>query len=128
MIDVKLRDLLDSMEVLKELGQKSLSGRTAYQIGKILRQVENEFNLFNEARGKVIDKYCTKDENGKPIINEETNEFTFSEENLKSTIEEVNNLLDSDVSLNANKISLADLESLDFTPTQMALLDVYIEE
>lgn len=128
MIEIKLRDVLDSTNVLRELGQKPLKGRVAYNIAKILRQVENEFTLFNEARQKVIEKYGTKDENGKLKIDENTNEFVFEGENLKLVTDEINTLLDSSVSLNANRIQLSDIEELDFAPADLALLQDYIEE
>lgn len=128
MIEIKLRDVLDSTNVLRELGQKPLKGRVSYNIAKILRQVENEFTLFNDARQKVIEKYGAKDENGKLKIDEKTNEFVFEEENLKLVTDEINTLLDSSVSLNANKIQLSDIEELDFAPADLALLQDYIEE
>ena len=128
MIELKLRDLLDSMNVLRELGQKQLKGRTAYTVAKILRQVENEFSLFNETRQKLVNQYGAKDENGNLKINPETNEYIFENENVETVMNEINTMLDSNVSLNANKIKLSDIEDLDFTPAEMAMIDSYIEE
>ena len=128
MIELKLRDLLDSMNVLRELGQKQLKGRTAYTVAKILRQVENEFSLFNETRQKLVNQYGAKDENGNLKINPETNEYIFEDENVEIVMNEINTMLDSNVSLNANKIKLSDIEDLDFAPAEMAMIDSYIEE
>lgn len=127
MIEMKLKDVLDSMPVLKQLGERQLRGRVAYNIAKIMKQVENEFNLFNDARQQVIEKYGEKDDNGELKINEETNEYVFTPENLKSVSEELNMLLDQSVSINANKIKVEDLDTLGFTPVEMVAIEGYIE-
>jgi len=41
---------------------------------------------------------------------------------------EMNDILNNIIELNANKINLNDLENLDFTPTEMILLEPFIEE
>jgi hypothetical protein len=43
-------------------------------------------------------------------------------------MDELNGLLESTVSINANKIDLNDLETISFTPTEMNELECFIEE
>lgn len=128
MIEITLKDLLDSAEVLRKLSQKQLKGKTAYNVARVLREVESEFNLFNETRQKIVQQYGEKDENGELKINTTTNEYVFSEENLKTITDEINNILGSTVNLNANKIGLDEIENVDFTPAEMMLIQSYIEE
>ena len=75
MIEIKLKAMLDSTDVLRNLAQKELNGRTAYNSAKLLKQIEEEFSIFNETRQKVVDKYVEHDENGNPKINDKTNSF-----------------------------------------------------
>ena len=128
MIEITLKDLLDSTEVLKKLSQKQLKGKTAYKVARILREVESEFNLFDETRRNIVQQYGEKDENGNLKINMKTNEYIFSEENLKIVTDEINNILASNVNLNVNKIELNEIENIDFTPAEMMLIQAYVEE
>lgn len=128
MIEITLKNLLDSTDVLKKLSQKPLKGRVAYNVAKILCKVEEEFNLFNETRHKIVEQYGEKDDNGELLINYETHEYIFSDENLTIVNEEISNILSSMVSLNVNKIELDDLENVDFTPAEMLLIQYYINE
>lgn len=128
MIEVTLKQALDSVGILRSLSARQLKGRVAYNIAKIIKQVENEFNLFSETRQKVIETYGKKDEQGNLEINPETNEYVFEGDNLQKVMDELNGLLDSTVSINANKIDLNDLETISFTPTEMNELECFIEE
>ena len=128
MIELKLRDIINSIEVLKTLAQKPLRGRVAYNVGKMLQQLENEVNIFSSTRENLVHQYATKDEHGNVKVNEETNEFIFEEENMKSFVDEMNKVLDTEVVINANKMTLSDIEDIDFTPAEILALQVYIEE
>lgn len=127
MIKIKLSKLIDSINVLKELAGKPVRGRTAYQLGKIIKQVDEEFALFNDARLKLIQQYAAKDENGQYKM-DANNQHTFEGENLTKFMKEINSLLDTDVELAASTVKLEDLEELAFTPAQMVQLDAFIEE
>lgn len=128
MIELKLKEMLDSISVLRELAQKQLKGRVAYRVAKLLKKVEEEFTLFNDSRQKVVDTYGERDENGNLAINPETNEYVFSDENFKLVTDEINAILDNTVTINANKLQLTDIEDLDFTPAEMVALTPFIEE
>lgn len=128
MIEIKLRQVIDSINVMQRISQRELPGRVAYNVAKLLRQIENEFNLFDDTRKKLLEKYADKNEDGTLKINEETNEYVLSTENLKSLTEEVNLLLDTTITLNANRIKITDISDLAFTPVEMAMIEEYIEE
>lgn len=127
MINITLRELVDSSEIMKKLAQKSLKGKTAYYIARLLREIDKELTLFNETRGNLIKKYGEKDENGELKIDENGN-CKFLPEEMDKFYSEMNDILNDIIELNVNKIELNDLENLDFTPTEMILLEPFIEE
>jgi len=128
MIDVKLREIIGSADMLKQVSEMKLRGRTAWKVAKLLKKLEEELNLFTSTREKLIKEYAEKDENGNFVINEKTNEYTFSEENMNKFMTELNELTEGTVHIDADKIRLDELENLDFTPTQMVGLEPFIEE
>ena len=89
---MKLKNMLDTVGTLRGIAGKELRGRAAYNIAKIMKQVDNEFTLFNEARQKVVDKYGEKDENGNLKINADTNEYIFADKNLEAVAKPLRHL------------------------------------
>lgn len=126
MINISLRELVDSSETMKKLSQKSLKGKTAYYIARLLREIDKELTLFNETRGNLIKKYGEKDENGDLKI-DENGICKFIPEEMEKFYSEMNDILNNIIELNANKINLNDLEELNFTPNEMIALEPFIE-
>ena len=127
MITVKLEEIVNGAEALKVLANKSLKGKTAYRVSRLLRELEKEFSLFNDTRGELIKKYGEKDENGELKVNENS-EYTIAPENIQAFYNEINEILGNEVEINGNKIPLAEIGELDFTPNEMIALEPFIEE
>ena len=127
MIEIKLNTLLNNMNVLRELADRPVKGRTAYQLGKIIKAADEELEMFNDTRAKLLDEFAKKDENGEYIL-DSNNSYTFDGDNMKEFMNALNQVLNLDISINAGKVKLDDLEDLDFTPAQMVQLEAFIEE
>lgn len=126
MMQVQLRNIVESIDVLSKLAQKPMKAKLAYNVGRMLKQVENEMNSFNTTRMDLIKKYGEKDENGELIVYDDNN-YRVSQESVQEFNDEFNELIASTIELNANKINFEDLEELDFTPQEMVLLEPFIE-
>lgn len=126
MITIKLEELINCAEGLKNLSQKQLKARTAYTVGKLLKVADAEMNEFNEARMKLIKKYGEKDENNE-LITDENENVHIPNESVEAFNSELQDLLSASIELNANKIKLDDLDDVDFTPSEMTQLDPFIE-
>ncbi len=127
MIKVKINDLLNATEVLQALSKKSLKARLAFDISRILKAADAEVSQFNEARMKILQKYGEKDENGE-LASDEKGNCKITKENLTDFNNELNELVNAEVELNANKISMEALDSLNFMPVEMVALEPFIEE
>ena len=128
MITVSLREVIESTQVLQKLAQKSLRGRAAFQISKLLKQLENELELFNTTRMNLIQKYGEKDENGELAREEGTDNIKLMEDKIVDFNNEFNELLNSKIEINGEAIKLEDIENEDFTPAEMSILMPFISE
>ena len=126
MINVKISDLLNAAEVLQELSKKQLKARLAFDVSRLLKAADAEVTQFNEARMKVIDKFGEKDENGE-LSTDENGNCRIVPANIPDFNNELNELISAEVELNANKIKMNALEDLDFTPSDMVVLEPFIE-
>ena len=126
MIKVSLETLVNSTEGLQGLSRKPLKARTAYAVAKLLKAADAEMNTFNETRMTLIRKYGVKDENGE-LEEDENKNVRVMPEYIEAFTKELNELLNTEVEFNANKIKLEDLGDIDFTPNEMVQLEEFIE-
>ena len=127
MITVTIADILNREVVLRKLTQQNFKARLAWQITRILKNMETEIQNFHDARNGLIQKYGELDEHGHLIIDDKGNSHIRKEE-LATFNKEMEELLSAKVDINGEKIKLEDLENCDFTPQEMSLLEALIEE
>lgn len=125
LIKVKIADIVNSTDALKELVKMPLKAKTAYHVARLGREVEKEYNLFQEKRMDLVKKYAIKDENGEPIV--ENEQISVAPENIETFKNEINELAASEVELNVEKIKLDDL-NCDLRAEQISRLMEFIEE
>ena len=126
MINIKISELMDSVSTLQKLSQQDFKAKLAWSIARLLKAAEVEVQAFNEARMNLITKYGEKDENDELITDEKGN-CKIIPDNVSTFNAELNELLASEIEINANKINFELLEDLDFTPSDIAVLEPFIE-
>ena len=126
MINVKIVDLVNSTETLQKLSQKDFKAKLAWQISRLLKAAETEIQSFNEARMNLIRKYGEKDESDELVTDEKGN-CKIDNSVLNEFTSELNDLMNTEVEINASKIKIEQLENLDFTPSDMAILEPYMD-
>ena len=126
MIKVKISELLNSTEVLQKLAGTELKAKLSWQVGRILKAADNEIQAFNETRMNLIKKYGEKDEN-EELITDDKGNCKILPEYINDFSTELNELMDSEVEINANKIGIDKLEDKEFTPAEMSQLEIFID-
>ena len=127
MIELSVRELSESIEAFKTLLPMKLNGRSAYLLARIMREIEKEYESIQNIRKDLIIKYCVKDENGTPIVDEQGNN-TIEKNHIDDFNIEWNEVLITTITLNVNPISLKDIEQFDFVMEQMFRLVPFIKE
>jgi hypothetical protein len=126
MIKVKISELIDSISTLQKLAQKDFKAKLAWSIARLLKAAEAEIQSFNDTRMDLIRKYGEKDDNGELITDEKGN-CTLIKDKVQDFNAELNELLASEIEINANPINIEMLEDLDFTPAEMSVLEPFVE-
>ena len=126
MIKVKISDLLNSTETLQKLSQKDFKAKLAWSIARLLKAAEAEIQSFNETRMNLIKKYGEKDENGELVTDEQKN-CKIEPDKIEEFSNELNELVDAEVEINAHKIKIESLEDKEFTPAEMSQLEIFID-
>lgn len=126
MITVKIKDILNGLDILQKLSNMPLKAKPSARVGKLLKEIDKEIQEFYNARTKLIETYGEKNEYGKPVIGENGN-YKIQEDKQKQFSEELDELIDMDIEISALKIDLNDISDTVFTPNEMILLEPFIE-
>ncbi len=124
------KKILNDAAFLSELSKKQgLPIKVSYAIAKNIKAIENELNIYNSERQKLLDKYCVKDKEGKNKI-DENNQLKISDENLSDWNKSITELLDIEINIDIHKFSKDELfnSNCEMTPSELILIDYMIEE
>ena len=126
MITMKITDILNVVPTLQEMANKSFPGATSFKIARLMRELDKEIQLFDKQRTEIAQEFGEKDANGQLVFTEEGNVKI-----IESKIEECNAKLESifntEIEINADKISYSSIENSNFTPSQALTLEPIID-
>ena len=124
-----IKDILDSMEALNKLNNAhGMSSVVAFRIGKNIKAIEGEVKVFDDVRTKLLEEFANKDENGKPIIDKDTNQYDVPYDKLEALEKEIKKLQNEEVKVDIKKLSLDDVEKADLSPRELMSIEYMLEE
>lgn len=126
MIKITLNDVLNASEAFSNMMTQSVKGSVAFKIARLARELNKENETFNTERQKMLEIYCVKKDNGELDVNENGNVKILPDKVDEFNLE-FQALLDTEVEINADKLSLDTLDEFDLTPQQMIFLDKFFE-
>ena len=124
MITIHLNDILNSIPIFREISNKSLPIKTAYQLARLIRELDRESTTFDESRRKIIEKYAERDENGEFKQTDEGN-IIITPDQIHACNQEMVELLDTEIEINVEPIEIESLASIELTPAQMLSLEPF---
>lgn len=127
---IKISTLLNSKDVLYMLGNTNgLSAHIAYRLYRNIELINKELEMYEKTRIKLLKSFAKKDSDGNPIIKKNDNQefYDLSEENLQKFNEDISKIINENVDLDLQKISLDDIDSVGLTPFQISLIDFILD-
>lgn len=133
-IKIKLSEIRKHYAGLIDMQQKTFPSRLGYAIMKNIKVLSGEYELLEEKRMEICQKFAMKDSDGEPITKKEGNieKYVFSTvEDEKANEEEFKELLDMEVEIDIHTVkyeiidqchererysipTVLDLETIDF--------------
>jgi hypothetical protein len=109
---------------------KKLPAKLLYWLSRLKKDCETNYKEFMEARVKIFEQHCSKDENGNVLFGK-NGEYTFQPEVTAALSKEINDLRDIEIEITNYgkiKIDLADhlLENA-LSANDLTVLDPFIE-
>jgi hypothetical protein len=126
MIKITMNDLLNVIPVLRELSNKPFKGATTFKIARLMRELDKETTLFEEARQSLAEKYGVRKEDGS-LDTLEDGTIKLQEDKIQECNEEMMNLLTTEIEINADKITVEAFDDIEISPSQAIAIDALIE-
>ncbi len=99
-LKIKLSEIVNATGALNDLATQRLIARAGLQIGRALKVITGELEVYEKSRQALIEK-CGG------IANPQTNQFEFKD--AEAFAREFKELLDTEITLNVDKIKVTDL-------------------
>ena len=127
MINITINDMLNSQNVFREIANMPIKMRTSFAIARIIRNLETELETFEKTRQELIQMYGEKNDDGSLKINEDGN-IIIASENIEKYNNEIQDLLNEEITIAAEPLRIEDMEYIELTPTQAYMIEKFIKE
>ena len=121
---VSIYDIISANPIFTKILQHEFTGKQSFIIGRILKALNNEAEMFNKTREEMLKKYAAVNEEGKIIVID--GNVKIREGEMGNFQKEINELLYTLLEINVNKIPLDWLENLKLTPQEMLILEPFL--
>ena len=109
---IKNFEIEQSVEVINKILSSKLSVVTFFNLKKDTDEITKILNSLKDARQKIIDEYCDKDEEGKPVIKDNKYIFTDNQEKFN---EEFNELMNVENDINIIKFDIEEFKNVELS-------------
>lgn len=124
-MEIKLSALLESRDALIKLDHtEGFDSVTAYRILKNINEVDKELKIYDEERVKLLNAYCKKDKDNKPVVKDG---FFVLAENSQKYHSELENLLKESVEIKLKPVSLESISKAGLSPAQIGSIEYMLE-
>lgn len=120
MIQVKIHQLLVSVDAFQVLCSKSLSAIVSFRLSKMAKRIDEELKQFNDVRLKKAAELGT--------LSEDKSKYEFSAEAGILFQQEIEKMQEEEIDLPFEKVKIEDIKSIDLEPKHFILLDWLVQE
>ena len=109
MLKLTNKEIVNSIEALKNLSTKELDVKTSFKIAKNIKTIDEISNIFIEEKRKLVSKYGIKDDKGNLKL-DDNGVAEIDKDNLEEWNRSYAELLEIENNIEVEKIKLSDLD------------------
>lgn len=122
-----MMDIVNSVPVFEQVVGQEINGKLAFKVARLVRELDKELKLFHEERTKLIQYYAEKNENGEIKVDENSNAM-IPDDSIIECNQKIQELLDTTIEVNADKIPFELLDMLSISPQQALYIESFLCE
>lgn len=112
---IKLSKIINSVPAFKLLTAQTTNARTAFKLAKVLNALQSELDVFEQTKNNILVKH-------------QNDEQKISDENLEIVKKELLELMEEEIELSIQPVSISDVSTLNITISNMMLMDFIFTE
>ena len=125
MITVSLEEILSALPAIEKLSDLSFNGADAFEIARLIRELDKEVQLFNQKREELVNKYCERDKEGNILI--EDNNVHIKSEYIQQYNDTLQDMLKVQIDINVAPLSIGILKNVMLSPKQALGLEQFFK-
>ena len=126
MIATTIDSLLTIKPILQKLANTSMSAKEAFQVLKMLKLIDKEYESIETVQKQMLDKYGDRNEEG-GFNSDEKGNFIIKKDLINDYVKEMQTFLNEKIELSCSKIPMDILEKIELTPAQMMMIEDFVE-
>ena len=119
------KQIVESRVAIQKVLSQDLSVRTQFKLNKNVSELNKVISIYEDGRQKIIEKYCDKDKEGNPII--ENGCYIFKEKNEQFN-KDFNDLNDIENEVEIETMTLDELEDIKLNNAEFNAIKFLIKE
>lgn len=128
MFDVTITQVLNATEALGVLRTKSIPARAAFRVARVVQEISEIKQHFDEAVRDLVDRYAQKDENGEYVRSEDNMAIMLIPGKVDEYNKEIADLQAQTITLDGDKILSEDLDAVELDVNTAIALMPFVEE
>jgi hypothetical protein len=121
---MKVYEVHAALQPLQKLSQEALPIKVAYRLTKLIKMVEKEVKMIEEFRVQLLERYCIRNEDGSPVIEE----GHYAVQDIGEFQAALNDLGESEAEIDFQPLKLEDLGDIKIAPSDLFALEKFIVE
>lgn len=118
------KQIVESRGAIQKVLNQDLSVRSQFKLNKNVSELNKVISIYEDSRQKIIEKYCDKNEEGKPLI--ENGCYVFKEKNEEFN-KDFNDLNDIENEVEIETMTLDELEDIKLNNAEFNAIKFLIE-
>jgi len=119
---ITISEILNAKPVIEELVEQDISIKTAYRLSRIIKELNNELQTFEEQRQKLVHKH------GKQVEDAPTGNVVVPEENMEVFQKDLSELLTATLNLNCEPMRVEEFGDIKIKTSRLLLMDSFLTE
>lgn len=125
MIKVTVKEAVIANQILNKLKQNYFSGKVAFVLARVIREIQKENEIFELTRMEIINRYADKDEEGN-LLQTENGGIHIAEDLLPKCNSELSDMLSTTIELNIEPIKEEWLANAELTLEEAIALEPFV--
>lgn len=118
MIKLTGNNIMTITPVLRELVNKPFKGSISFKLMRLMKKIDEESKTLEGVRNNLLKKYGKKNQDG--IL-------TIQEDKIEECNKELEELINTEIEINAEKIPVSAFEKIEITPAQALAIETIID-